>query len=442
MKRQSIISLSAVAGCVLLSACGDDVTKVTNVTNEVSGMEIVASADSLGKCDSTNVGKTVYASDESAAYVCADSGWAQIASKASDGKDGTSCLVEMLADSSGYKVVCGGDSVGVVQNGKNGSDGKTGEKGDAGENGTACTVEALSDGSGYKIICGEDSVGVIANGVDGNGCTLKDNGDGTVTQVCGENTITLYKALCGETAYDPAKAYCIENTVYSCGEKPYDPASYKCHENELFAFFVDARDSQEYRMVTIGEQTWMAENLNFAYNEGTAQSYCYNNIADYCAKYGRLYLWSAAMDSVGKFAETGKNCGDGATCSASGKVRGVCPEDWHLPSYDEWTTLETYVANSLFNGKTDSVGYALKAKSGWSYESNGSDAFGFGALPAGNRDRGASFNASDLAFFWTATEVNADIVYTRELKYSLTTLYTDAKNGSKYFAFSVRCVKD
>ncbi len=277
MKRQFAISLAAIAGCVLLFACGDAVTKVTNVTNEVSGMEVVASADSLGKCDSTNVGKSVFVSDENAAYVCADSGWAPLA-KNSDGKDGASCLAEMLADSSGYKVVCGGDSVGVIKNGQNGSDGKTGEKGDAGENGTACTVEALSSGDGYKIVCDGDSVGVIVNGVDGNCCTLADNGDGTVSQVCGKDTTILYKAF--------------------CGEKPYDPASYKCHENELFAFFVDARDSQEYRMVTIGEQTWMAENLNYAYTQKTAKldssSFCYDNDPANCEMYGRLYTWSAA----------------------------------------------------------------------------------------------------------------------------------------------------
>ncbi len=427
----------AFAGTLLaLTACGDDVTKVTNVTNEVSGMEVVSSADSLGKCDSSTLGKTAYASDENVAYVCADSGWAPL-SKNAGGKDGASCLAETLSDSSGYKIVCGGDSVGVIANGQNGSDGKTGEKGDAGENGSACTVEALSSGTGYKVVCDGDSVGVIVNGVDGNDCTLEDNGDGTVTQVCGENSITLYKAFCGGTVYDPAKAYCFNEVLYSCGEKPHDPAAYKCIENKLVAFFVDARDSQEYLTVTIGEQTWMAENLNFEYNEGTAQSYCYSDDPANCEMYGRLYTWSAAMDSAAVFSEDGKDCGYGKRCSASGTVRGVCPEGWHLPSYEEWKTLDAYVADKA----SDGVGYALKSTSGWNNDGNGSDEFGFEALPAGSRHGVGNFlDVFNTAYFWSSTEEDVNIAYARFLNYSITILqgYYTYKNA----AYSVRCVKD
>ncbi len=446
MKRQSIISLSAVAGCVLLSACGDDVTKVTNVTNEVSGMEIVASADSLGKCDSTNVGKTVYASDENAAYVCADSGWTPLSQKASDGKDGTYCL-----------------------------------------------AEALSDSSGYKIVCGEDSVGVIKNGVEGNGCTLADNGDGTVTQVCGKDTVTLYKAFCGGTAYDPAKAYCFEDTVYSyeekpydpaskfcggtaydpakaycfenalysCGEKPYDPASkfcvketlydlcngmtydpaaWQCGNGKIVMQFTDSRDGKSYKAVKIGTQTWMAENLNYAYTQKTAKldssSFCYDNDPANCEMYGRLYTWSAAMDSAAVLSEGGKDCGDGVTCSASGTVRGVCPEGWHLPDTTEWETLGTYIGSQASNG----VGYALKSTSGWK-SGNGSDAFGFDALPAGNRDNNGKFgNVLEYAYFWCSTGISARNAYNWYLYESYSDLYVSSYNKSR--AFSVRCVKD
>ncbi len=419
MKKQSIVSLSlsAVVGGILLSACGDDVTKVTNV-NEVSGMEVVASADSLGECDSGSIGKTVYASDENAAYVCADSGWMPLSQKASDGK--------------------------------------------------SCVVEALSDSLGYKVVCGGDSVGVIKNGEDGSGCSLADNGDGTVVQVCGADTITLYKAFCAGKTYDPAKAYCFEDSAYSCGEKPYDPTREFCVEKEIYelcggkvydpsAELCDARDSTFYRYVVIGTQSWMAENLNYVYPKSDGEdslSFCVDNKAANCEIYGRFYTWAAAMDSAAFFSEDGKDCGGVETCSASGTIRGVCPEGWHLPDTTEWNTLAAYVADNTTGG-ADSVGYALKSASGWNdynvpssddvLPGGGSDAFGFNALPAGSRlADGRTDTFLTGASFWTSTEKREPQYYENAYFYYL--YYSSAKlalnNNQKIRAKSVRCVKN
>ncbi len=466
MKKQVIVSLSAVAAGIILSACGDDVTKVTN---EVSGMDVVASADSLGKCESTNVGKTVFASDENVAYVCADSGWVPL----SGNSEIAECIVEKLSDGLGYKVVCGGDSVGVVKNGSNGENGSDGKNGEKGENGTSCVVENLSDGSGYKVVCDGDSVGVITNGVtgengsDGSGCSITDNGDGTVSHICGADTVTLYKAFCGDFAYDPERAFCSEETVYSCGGKPYDPAekfcvegsvydlcngmtydpmdtSWKCYGGKLIGQFTDSRDNQTYLTVKIGEQVWMAENLNYAYLVKTAEldslSFCYDNSADSCANYGRLYTWSAAMDSAARFSENGKDCGYGTTCSATGNVRGVCPDGWHLPSNEEWEVLSNFVADNMTGG-VDSVGYALKSTSGWKDDGDGSDAFGFGALPAGFRNGdGTFYDVLSYATFWSSTEDREYyFAISRFLKNNSTALGT---YNFKTHARSVRCVKD
>ncbi len=205
--------------------------------------------------------------------------------------------------------------------------------------------------------------------------------------------------------------------------------------------FVDARDNQTYRTVQIGEQTWMAENLNYAYTLGTANldssSFCYDNDPTNCETYGRLYTWSAAMDSAAVFSAGGKDCGYGVTCSASGKVRGVCPEGWHLPDTTEWNELASYVASKT----SDGVGYALKSTTGWNNGSeNGSDAFGFGLLPAGMGAQGGSNfgGVFESTYFWSSTEKDTE-------RSNVTTLYNEldfSYASRKLSVLSIRCVKD
>ena len=108
----------------------------------------------------------------------------------------------------------------------------------------------------------------------------------------------------------------------------------------------DERDGQTYKTVLIGEQWWMAENLNYAYLQPTekldSSSFCYNDSLSYCDKYGRLYLWSAAVDSAGLFSTNGKDCGFDMRCILDLPVRGVCPSGWHLPTDEEFGLLTDF----------------------------------------------------------------------------------------------------
>ena len=121
-----------------------------------------------------------------------------------NGADGTSCSVKSLGDASGYKILCGGDSVGVLLNGKTGATGKqgvagpqgkdgavgkTGAQGEKGDKGDGCSVAALPDNSGYDVFCGANKVGTIkngTNGADGASCSLSNptEDDGSVTITC------------------------------------------------------------------------------------------------------------------------------------------------------------------------------------------------------------------------------------------------------------------
>lgn len=201
----------------------------------------------------------------------------------------------------------------------------------------------------------------------------------------------------------------------------------------------DKRDGQTYKTVKVGDQTWMAENLNYAYNEPTegldSSSFCYNNSADSCAKYGRLYLWSAAMDSAAVFSDDGKGCSYDGSCSASGIVRGVCPEGWHLPSKAEWNTLFSAV------GGSNTAGTMLMSQTGWYNSGNGKDAYGFSALLAGSRISNGSFlSVGNSAYFWSSSEYDSIYAYYMVLSYG--SEYANLSHGSRNYAFSVRCLKD
>ena len=149
----------------------------------------------------------------------------------------------------------------------------------------------------------------------------------------------------------------------------------------------DERDGQVYKTVKIGNQWWMAENLNYddTQNTESINSSCYNNEPDNCAKYGRLYKWRTAM---------GDSWQTPNFTDYDFKARGICPEKWHVPSFNEWNTLVDFVNNYA----TD-----LKSKDGWLDDGNGSDIFGFNALPAGyyTPSGGEWASLGELACFWT-----------------------------------------
>ena len=179
--------------------------------------------------------------------------------------------------------------------------------------------------------------------------------------------------------------------------------------NNLTGTMTDSRDGKAYKTVKIGTQIWMAENLNY----NAANSYCYRGKASNCTKYGRLYTWATAATA--------------------------CPEGWHLPSKDEWEKLFTAV------GGESTAGKALKSTSGWNNyhgeSGNGTDAFGFSALPAGYRDDDGDYlNEGDDVYFWSSTEDNSGYVYDMYLYYNLDLAYLRANNKNN--RFSVRCLKD
>jgi len=239
----------------------------------------------------------------------------------------------------------------------------------------------------------------------------------------------------------------------------------------------DSRDGQVYKTVEIGDQVWMAQNLNYNSNfkdangDYVGNSWCgggedEKNREGDCSVYGRLYTWSAAMDSAGILNPngSGKGCGYAfaevieKNCHPTGRVQGICPSGWHLPSKEEFETLISFV-------KSDGIsetGYALMSTSSlWQRldgSSHGLDTYGFSALPAGyffcitincSETEPPMFSQEgDMAHFWSSTlEFSYVASSTSPYIYSLWLMY-----GSSYadvvdavsarYGYSVRCLKD
>jgi len=183
-----------------------------------------------------------------------------------------------------------------------------------------------------------------------------------------------------------------------------------------YGFVTDEIDGKTYKTVVIGTQTWMAENLSF----NQTGSRCYGDNTANCTKYGRLYDWSMA------------------------KV--VCPTGWHLPSYPEWNELLNRVGGEAIAGPL------LKAASGWNNyygkSGNGTDNYGFAALPGGGYGYGSGFlnldgfrDIGEMGYWWTTTESSANLAYHQRTFYDRNNIGL-VDYLYKNTMLSVRCVKN
>jgi len=172
-------------------------------------------------------------------------------------------------------------------------------------------------------------------------------------------------------------------------------------------YFMDTRDNQKYPIIKIGEQIWMAKNLNFA----SVKSYCYDNDLENCKKYGRLYEWESALKS--------------------------CPEGWHLSTEYEWQELEKFLGmdereleNQLNRG--DGIADRLKPTG----DSGFNEQFG----GWGGSDDGLFIAADTIGTYWTSGEVSFERAWHRDININKTTIYRSAV--IKSYALCLRCVKD
>ena len=210
-------------------------------------------------------------------------------------------------------------------------------------------------------------------------------------------------------------------------------------------------DGNTYKTVTIGTQTWMAENLKVTkYNDGTSipnvsentlwasvttGALCdYENTPSNSEIYGKMYNWFAV--------NTGK----------------LAPSGWHVPSDEEFSVLENYLIANGYNydntTNDNKIAKALASSSGWENSTSiGSignndypekrNASGFTALPAGSRYGIGDFsNIRFYAGWWSSTEVDTTRAYARGINNINTNVFRGTKSGYKNSGFAIRCIKN
>lgn len=188
-------------------------------------------------------------------------------------------------------------------------------------------------------------------------------------------------------------------------------------------------DGNSYSAVKIGEQVWMAENLNVT----VATVDTTGGSADLVCQLKDVFVWSNTDVSYGKLY----------SYEAALKA---CPAGWHLPSDGEWKVLEISLGMSqeqvdwLGDRGTD-LGSKLKATTGWSSSACGNNSSGFSALPGGAiTDSGEYFYQSDRGEWWSGSQTTGAEAYYRELYFS--SHYIRRFTGLRYIGLSVRCLRD
>jgi uncharacterized protein (TIGR02145 family) len=296
---------------------------------------------------------------------------------------------------------------------------------------------------GTEQCCGSDKYTLATQFCVGT--TTYDKCGGTVEynpateQCCGSNKYTKANQFCsgnaiyskcGGSDYDPSTQFCYNSNEIAnfCGNRTqdldkYDPDKYECraatNPNGIYLKSNIEYDGKVYKAVLIGEQTWMAENLNY----NVSGSKCNNNADAYCTTYGRLYDWATAMGFDA-------NCNTNSCASQiNAKHRGICPSGWHVSSDADWTTLTNFVGTT--------PGTKLKAKSGWNSGGNGLDDYGFTALPGGYTSDGSvgSGYVGYIGCWWNTSELG--------YRYMNNGDSVDwSSSGNKAYLRSVRCVQD
>lgn len=198
-----------------------------------------------------------------------------------------------------------------------------------------------------------------------------------------------------------------------------------CEYNNEYSF-IDSRDNKRYKQVQIGNQCWMAENLNYGEvvpnmeqkNNKKGEKTFYQNDTSNGEKFGAMYTWEEAVN----YQDPG----------SSRIIKGLCPDGWHIPTDKEWSMLTNFLDPTC-----------ISSKIGWSGSNiallviDGSD---FNAKNGGNAVSGWFFYINKMSYFWTSSRYSSASAWYRSFAKGVKQIYRGP--GDIKIGMSVRCVKD
>lgn len=330
-----------------------------------------------------------------------------------------------------------------------------------GDNSNFIFPAPLADGDIYNITIKENYLG--------QKCYLYKN-EGIVSA----SNVTSIKIACGVNLY-----FNPFTTAVGQGSSSATVSSFNCGDA-----LVDTRDSQSYPTVLIGNQCWMAANINVGtkitngssepschdvsgsgnwscqVNNSVIEKYCYDNNDANCTTDGALYEWAEMLgmpyDCNDSAATDNGNGTYTIACPTSGNQlvsavkQGICPTGWHLPTFNEYQTLAQNADPGCDLKCTEGAcsctgaGGKLKATAAHSPIAwDGTDVYNFAALPAGRRHYGSPFlNRGSTGFFWTTIP---NLVFPGSAWFVSMGSGSTLASGSysvRTNGFSVRCIKD
>ena len=405
-------------------------------------MDSVATEDDLPACMAKREGDSLFVKSDEVAYVCIEGRWEATAStkmksyetednlpNCSEKREGESALVEK---DSTVRVCVGGAWVNL---------GTAVANEDALQN---CTAKR----EGSKVYAVESARNLV--------CTSGKWVDASSIAATSSSSRDDVSSSSSSSVIASSSSRCHSESSTECGdEEPgssshtsfpegvmewgyYDCSEYNCVDTlylsdvkrvaGAYGEFLDTRDNKVYKAVTIGEQTWMAQNLDFVVTRDSipidSLSRCYKDQEDFCEQYGRLYFWRTLRDpSIGS---------------------DICPNGWHIPSHEEFEILVNYVDSTYTIGQMESscsitAGRFLVSMQA-SKEGYFLDNFGFSAVYAGYYYSKGFGHVGEYAMFWSSTEYDEDNAYFFFMNSEYNSAYIDwfTKSDAK----SIRCLKD